>query len=305
VKPFVTEELIFMTVAGSRMYGTNTPESDIDKRGVCVPPKNVVMGFARNFNQQEFEGEDTTVFSLQKFMKLAVDANPNIIELLFAPADCIETMHPTWERLLERRNEFLSAKAYHTFTGYAFSNLKRLRGHYEMLTNPPSCKPTREEFGLGKAGTGVREISKGVDVAAISPEVIREIERERKYKAALTRWNNYQTWVKRRNPVRAKLEARHGYDTKHAIHLVRLLRMGREILTRVAVVVRRPDAKELLAVRRGSMSYEELISYAEGEQESLRQIYESGTHVLPHSPNRTALSDFCVDLHELHWSLRA
>ena len=74
MKKFVTDELIFMTVAGSRMYGTNIATSDIDRRGVCVPPKVVVYGFARNFNQQEFEGEDTTVFALQKFMQLAAEA---------------------------------------------------------------------------------------------------------------------------------------------------------------------------------------------------------------------------------------
>jgi predicted nucleotidyltransferase len=302
MESFVTEELIFMTIAGSYMYGMATEESDIDKRGVCVPPKNVVMGFARGFEQQQFPGEDTTVFSLQKFMKLAVDCNPTIIELLFAPEDCIVTIHPTWEKLLERRADFLSAKAYHTFTGYAFSQLKRIKGHREWLRDPPKHKPTREEFGLSGAGSGVRELTKGIDAAKISPFVIQEIERERKYNAALTRWNQFTEWKRTRNPARAELEAKYSYDTKHASHLLRLLRMGKEILTTGTIHVRRPDAEELLGVRRGGKTYEALMVEVESLQAELEKIYEEKTYVVPFGPDKVALSDFCVELHEFHWA---
>lgn len=210
--PFVKNDLIFMTVAGSNMYGTNTKDSDIDLRGVCVPPKNVVMGFARNFDQQQFEGEDTVVYSLMKFMKLCVENNPNIIELLFAPDDCIKTMHPTWERLLERRDEIISAKCYHTFTGYAHSQMSRMKGHREWLKSPPTHQPTRLEFGLKEAGSGIVKSLKGVDLAEVSPEALMVVEKEKRYKAATRRWTDYQRWIKERNPARAALERAHGYD---------------------------------------------------------------------------------------------
>jgi predicted nucleotidyltransferase len=212
VKRFVTEELVFMTRAGSHMYGTNIATSDIDKRGVCVPPRIVLMGFARNFRIQEFPGEDTVVYALQKFLELATDCNPNIIELLFAPEDCIEVIHPTWEKVLEKRDLFLTAKAYHTFTGYAHHQMKRIKGHRAWLLNPPTHQPTREEFGLTQAGQGVRDLARGVDVSKISPEALKIIEKEKKYKAALTVWNQYEKWKKERNPARAKLEAAYGYD---------------------------------------------------------------------------------------------
>jgi predicted nucleotidyltransferase len=302
MKKFVTEELIFMTVAGSRMYGTDTSASDVDKRGVCVPPRIVVMGFERNFNQQEFPNEDTTVFSLQKFMKLAVDCNPNIIELLFAPEKTIETIHPTWERLLERRQDFLSAKAYHTFTGYAHSQLKRIKGHRAWLQNPPTHQPTREEFGLTQAGQGVRELARGIDLSEIAPETMQVIEKEKRYKGALTTWNQYQKWKKERNPARAALEAAHGLDTKHAMHLMRLLRMGKEILTTGKISVRRPDAEELLAIRNGAWTYDELVDSAEALKAKLDKVYEDKTYVVPFGPPKVELSDFCVELHDYHWT---
>jgi predicted nucleotidyltransferase len=299
---FVKDDLIFMTVAGSRMYGTNTPDSDIDLRGVCVPPKNVLMGFARNFEQQTYENEDTVVFSLMKFVKLCADNNPNIIELLFAPEDCIRTITPTWERLLERRDEFISAKCYHSFSGYAHQQLARLKGHRAWLRDPPDHQPTRQEFGLTQSGQGVREISKGVDVSEIAPEALVVIEKEKRYKAAMRRWKDYQRWIKERNPARAKLEAAHGYDTKHALHLVRLLRMGHEILTTGKVIVRRPDAEELLAIRNGCYTYDELMEVVEPLRIKMDKINTDKSYVVPFGPPKVELSDFAVELHEFHWT---
>ena len=305
MKKFVNDELIFMTVAGSRMYGTDMPASDVDKRGVCVPPKIVELGFARNFNQQEFPNEDTTVFSLSKFMKLAVDANPNIIELLFAPEDTIITIHPTWERLLARRQDFLSAKAYYTFTGYAHSQLKRIKGHRAWLDNPPTHKPSREEFGLTQAGQGVRDLARGVDVAELSPETARIIAKEKKYKAAQTTWDQYQKWKKERNPTRAKMEAEFGFDGKHALHLMRLLRMGKEILTTGKLNVRRPDAEELLSIRTGAWSYNKLVETADALKAELDVVYENKSYVVPFGAPKVELSDLCVELHDYHWTHHA
>lgn len=301
MRPFVTDDLIFMTLAGSHMYGTNTPDSDIDKRGVCIPPRNVVMGFARNFEQQIFEGEDTTVFSLMKFMKLCLENNPNIIELLYAPEDCIQVCTPIWEKVRARRDEMLSAKCFHTFTGYAHSQLNRMRSHREWLRKGEPKKPTREEFGLKQAGQGVRELAQGIDVFEISPEAKAIIEKEKAYKAAHRQWEDYQRWLKERNPARAKLEAAHGYDTKHALHLMRLMRMVHEILTTGKVIVRRPDAEELLAIRNGCYTLDQLLEKIEKLEAEVTKVYETKTYVLPFSPPHQEMSDFAVELHDEYW----
>lgn len=302
MRDFVERETIFMTVAGSRMYGTSTPDSDVDRRGVCVPPKNVVMGFARRFEQQQVPGEDTTIFSLMKFMELAVDNNPNIIELLFVPEDCIITIHPTWRRLLEHRHKFLSAKCYHTFTGYAHSQLNRIRGHRDWLRNPPTHKPTREEFGLGQTGLGLKELAKGVDLTEISPETLKVIEAEKRYNAALTRWTQYQKWLSERNPKRAELEKKFGYDSKHASHLIRLYREGYEILTTGNLTVRRPDAAELRAIRNGAWSFDRLMEETDKIKHEMDTLYEQKRYVVPFSAPREQISDLAVELHEYHWS---
>jgi hypothetical protein len=302
MRDFVESNLIFMTIAGSVMYGTNTSESDIDKRGVCVPPKSVLLGFANEFDLQEYPNEDTVVYSLKKFMKLASTCNPNIIELLFAPDETIITTSPVWEILRKRRHEFLSAKAYNTFTGYAIGQLKRIRTHRAWLLHPPTHKPTRKEFGLDGRGQGLRELSKGVNVAEIDSDVIRVIEKEKRYKNALAQWNQYNNWKKNRNPKRSALEAKHGYDTKHASHLVRLLRMGKEILTTGDLTVRRKDASELLAIRNGKWTYDGLMANIEPLWEELETIYKEHLYVVPSESDKDKLSLLCAELHELYWN---
>lgn len=128
----------------------------------------------------------------------------------------------------------------------------------------------------------------------LDDNLLQVMGRERAYKAAHDEWTRYQNWLATRNADRAALEARHGYDTKHAMHLVRLMRMCREILERGELVVRRPDAEDLLAIRRGEMTYDELDAWATAEDESLVAVAKASK--LPRSPDKHALDKLCIEL---------
>lgn len=93
-------------------------------------------------------------------------------------------------------------------------------------------------------------------------EVEAALDAERKYRAAMKHWEAYRTWEASRNPARAELERRHGYDTKHAMHLVRLMRTGLEVLETGELHVRRPDAEELNAIRDGALTFGRLLALA-------------------------------------------
>lgn len=296
MQAFVMPNTIFLTVAGSKMYGTATEESDTDKRGVCIPPYTTTLGF-HGFEQQEVPGEDTTIFSLKKFMSLAAASNPNIIELLYAPEDLIEVKKPIWDELLNYRDKFISSKAYHTFCGYAHSQLSRIKTHRNWLLNPPIKKPQRSDFDLPEHGSGIREIAEGVDVAKIAPEVQCLISKERQFKSAMDYYTQYENWKATRNKKRADLEAKFGFDCKHAAHLIRLLRMGYEILTTGEVIVRRPDARELLAIRKGAWTYDELMKNVNELRARLDDVYASKAYVIQREPDINYLSDLCAYLH--------
>jgi hypothetical protein len=77
------------------------------------------------------------------------------------------------------------------------------------------------------------------------------VQKEKEFKQKQSDWESYQDWLMNRNPQRAVLEAQFGYDTKHGMHLVRLIRMCRELLETGKVNVKRHDREELLAIRAG------------------------------------------------------
>jgi predicted nucleotidyltransferase len=117
------------------------------------------------------------------------------------------------------------------------------------------------------------------------------LKAEKNYLHALNEYKQYQNWKKNRNPGRSELESKFGYDTKHAAHLVRLLRMGEEILTTGEVNVYRKDSNDLLAIRNGKMSCEEIINYADEKTKELYDIIKNGKSVLPERPDVHALNE--------------
>jgi len=117
----------------------------------------------------------------------------------------------------------------------------------------------------------------------LKTEVVEILQRERLYKKEMEMYKSWLTWKTGRNPARHELEVKSGYDTKHASHLVRLMRMGLEILKDHKVVVKRPDREEILAIKNGAWSYEQVMEFAKNMQVELDAAYKSTT--LPKSVN--------------------
>lgn len=287
---FWETNLIYQVIAGSQAYGLDTPESDLDRRGVCIPPRRYLLGLS-SFEQweQQDESGDVVTFALEKFARLALACNPNIIELLYADPRHVLFINDYGRPLVENRDKFLSRRARHTFAGYAISQLKRIERHHRWLANPPNHQPTQEEFG----GWLIEGRYKFPDHEA-----------QKAYQAALKHWNHYHQWRRNRNPKRAELERKHGYDTKHALHLLRLLKEGIEILKDGRVNVYRPDREWLRAVKNGLLSYEELLETAAAYESQLEQLYD--TSPLPEEPDTEAIGALVIELQERFlWASRA
>lgn len=114
-------------------------------------------------------------------------------------------------------------------------------------------------------------------------------------------WKNYWNWKKNRNEARGTLEEQFGYDTKHAMHLVRLLNMGEEILSTGQVNVLRPDAQHLLDIRGGKLTYEEVVEFAEAKDAHIREVLYKTTD-LPHAPDIKLASKLLMDVQDMCWS---
>lgn len=296
--------LIYETVHGSRAYGLDRADSDEDLKGVFVGPAAWYHGFLGGPEQIELSA-DHVRFELRKFFRLAAAANPTILELLWTAPEDVRAATPAGERLLSARGAFLTQRVAGSFGGYALSQLKRIKTHRRWLLTPPRAEPKRADFGLPECtvipkdqlGAAEALIVQGCfEEAEVTPNFLAVLDRERRYRQARNEWEQYRGWQKQRNPARAALEARFGYDTKHAMHLVRLLRMGAEILADGVVRVRRADREELLAVRDGQWEYDELL--ANSEQLS-RQVEEAARGSrLPAEPDMAALDALCGALVE-------
>lgn len=311
--PWLERNTILLTLTGSHAYGLATETSDYDWRGVAVPPKAYFTGYMQKFEQADkgFDGTDCAIYGIQKFFELAANANPNIIEILWTDIEDTAVCNKFGILVKAVREAFLSRKVKHTFSGYAIAQLKRIKTHRKWLLDPPEDKPTRAAFGLPETSILSADImgaikaledrqSPRIDTVEIGarfgPEVMHAYQRERAYHNALTQWHQYENWKKTRNPARAALEAENGYDTKHGMHLVRLMRMGEEILSRGEVLVKRPDREELLEIRGGAWSYDRIVGYAEEMDAKLGEL-EKTSH-LPHSPNRAWLDGACQQIVE-------
>lgn len=119
------------------------------------------------------------------------------------------------------------------------------------------------------------------------------------YRQAKDSHHNYWTWKKNRNAARNELEEQFGYDTKHAMHLVRLMRMGREALTEGKLIVKRPDAEELLRIRAGAWTYEEILEYASDMDEEIKELYK--TTDLRKRPNLRKIAQVLMETQQLVW----
>jgi len=367
----------FLCVTGSHAFGTATEHSDIDLKGFATPPINYLLAPYKNFEQNDqkyklkdypfkvevawyanknnfsFNPEeelDQNIYALKKFFKLASDCNPNIMSILFAADEDVLVSDHIAKDLRVHKDRFLSAKVRHTYSGYAVSQLKRIKTHRRWLLDPKEHKPTRDEYGLPERSTipadqraAAEKLVDGLTrewllqeaelersvlftiqqnlsdfIATLNPEYvdlqetaraaamkklgmtgnyIQVLQAEKAYKAAHTEWQQYQNWVKTRNPARADLEARYGYDCKHAYHLVRLMRMAKEIMLTGKVIVQRPDAAELSEIRNGSWAYDDLIKWADEHDKELETIYREKKYVVPHKPNINFLEELCTNLH--------
>lgn len=84
-------------------------------------------------------------------------------------------------------------------------------------------------------------------------------------------------------------------------HVVRLIRMGEEILTEGIVHVKRPDAKELLAIRNGDWSYEQLLAFAEGKDKLIRETLYKTSH-LPKTVDQKLAAKVLMEVQDLVWN---
>ncbi len=338
--------IIFDAVSGSHAYGTATPSSDLDIRGVFILPKEEVfgLGYIEQVNDQK---NDIVYYEVRRFLELVASNNPNILELLNTPEDCIRYKHPVFDLILENREKFITKQCRNSFAGYARQQINKAEGMNKMQ-NWESKRVTRKtpldfcyvidgyktralktvlrEKGWKQENCGLSAINhardtyalfydkkenlgyKGIQaskyadgkyyddliplneeksLAKVSHKVrLSSIPKGQKHQFIITYnedgysshckdYKRYQTWKKERNKARWTDVKAHGQqiDGKNMLHCRRLLDMAKEIAQGQGINVRRPNADELLRIRKGEIKLRELLNQANAEIAEIDSLF--------------------------------
>ena len=123
------ERAVMVCRTGSQSHGMATLDSDEDFFGVVVPPVNFLFGL-RSFDHWDPKdlGLDFKVYSLRKYVNLLLKNNPNVLETLWLRDEfyCPVDTYDVFRQLQQIRDKFSSLRAYHSLSGYAYDQLKRL-----------------------------------------------------------------------------------------------------------------------------------------------------------------------------------
>jgi len=207
-------ETEYEVMMGSVAYNVSSDLSDVDVHAICIPTLEMVFphsagyinGFGKppktfesyqqhhiDFNKKSY---DVAVYSLIKLFNLAIDNNPNVLDMLWVPDNCILHATEIGKYIRKIRKNFLSKAAYHRFRGYAYSQLKKLENSprvdlieqhgydtkhgYHVLRNLWECKQILERGDMDI--TENAELFKSIRRGEWSLEKLKEtFEREEKF----------------------------------------------------------------------------------------------------------------------------
>jgi len=159
--------LLLDTVAGSQAYDTAVDGSDEDRRGVFCAPASFLGGL-ESIEQVADERNDQVYYELGHFVSLLLKNNPNALELLAMPEDCVRVRHPLFDLL--RPEIFLSKLCARTFGEYAMGQIRKARGLNKKIVNPqPEARRPLLDFCRVPEGQGSMPVLDWLASRSIDP----------------------------------------------------------------------------------------------------------------------------------------
>lgn len=292
----LADHLLVLGYVGSTSHNTYVPKDDpdciddIDLMGVVAPPIEYVLGL-KTFEHWtlQFEELDVVLYSLEKYVSLLIKSNPNVMGLLWLRPEHYVYRRREWNRLHESRRAFSSRVAERSFAGYAAAQLHKMTA-FDLQAQ---ADWDRVNSILDRAGWTVEQIvtdahtEMPLDASLTKEELFWARQVGQKIHA-----RHFQGYM---GAKRKALVKKHGYDSKNAAHLVRLLRMAVEFLsTGELQVYRTHDAQELRDIKSGKWSLERVKETAEALFADVRRTLE--TSPLPERVDAERISDLMVRL---------
>lgn len=288
---------------GSVAYGVSSDTSDMDIYGFCIPPKEiifphtagVVFGFDNKYQKfEQFQAHhieskddlsgkgriyDLNIYSIVKYFRLCADNNPNMIDSLFTPQDCVLHQTKIGQMVRENRRLFLHKGYLHKTKGYAFSQINK--GDISKKYYISDMRDFEESHGIPHS-TKFNEI----DTLGLDSNVLS---------AYNGLWANGFD-----NTKRFENQKIHNQCNKFLYHVVRLVGQAEEVLLTHDLDLRTESRREhMKAVRRGEVSFADIKAWFTEKERDLERLYQESK--LQHSPPEQQLKSLLLNCLEEHY----
>jgi hypothetical protein len=285
--------LLCLAYVGSHAHGTYVPPSDpdaiddVDLMGIVLPPARYTIGLTP-FEHWTCQREelDIVCYALHKFVRLCLKGNPNVLGLLWLREQEYLLRTPTFLQLQAARDLFSAKSVYDSFAGYANGQLHR------MTSYSPEIQAEIDTLTevLERAGWHLQDIMDGRTLPMPRGLAVEDANAKRERLRMLrARYHAAYMGEKRR-----RLVVRHGYDTKNAAHLVRLLDTCVEFFETGQLAVYREHSDHLKAIKRGEWTLDAVKAHAEQRFADAKRARDAST--LPAAPDREAIDTLLVQL---------
>lgn len=259
------DRVMLLGLGGSYAYGTDNENSDVDFRGITLNLPSDLLGLTE-FEQYEDRNTDTLIYSFNKAVRLFLDCNPNMIELLGLDEEQYLIKNALGQELLDHKDLFLSKRAVRSFGGYAGAQLRRLQNAIARDSMPQrereqhiyhSVKNALEDFRRKNASINRGNVRIYID-ASDNPQFETELFIDAEYEHLPLR--DYENMLGVMNSVirdydkigKRNKKKDDDHLNKHAMHLIRLFMMAIDILEKGEIRTHRTEEAELLrSIRRG------------------------------------------------------
>lgn len=316
VSEMAKKNLILKYPVGSKLYGTDTLTSDTDYSGVFVADESYYLGMfsvdqvdlsevvKRVDGKNDSSSIDYTVYNIKKFIRLAMDNNPNVLEQLFISKEKLLYYTETGQILLDNREIFPHQGLYQRFTGYAISQKKKMvtkTTHFNILQDVVKYLKTKENYRDKLETLEVEMKTKfnlHIDEIVLDHNYIQRnfvvgdsrVPLDFTIKKAIEVLGNRIRIFSNRQ----ELITRYGYDCKFASHLIRLLDEGIELLETGKIEFPLRNASLLKDIKEGKYSLEEIFIKAEQLEKEVALKLEKTK--LPKYPNVEEINSLTIKL---------
>lgn len=300
--------IILLGLAGSYSYGTNVPTSDIDIRGLSRNTIEDLLGLNQQTNTGLYtdKNTDTTIYTLAHAIPLLLNCNPNMVEMLGLREEDYLRLTPDGRKLIANQRMFYSKKAQYSFGGYATAQLRRLQNAMARDSYPTEEK---QRHILGSLENTLQTFNDrykeqhGVTIAIHNGELVTSMTLQNyPLKDAYGMFSELKAVIREYDKLNHHNQKKDdAHLNKHAMHLVRLLYTGTELLeTGIIHTYREKEHDLLMDIRNGKFqnpdhtfnnAFFELVDQLESQFQ-----YAAKHSILPEKPDTKQVNDFLITL---------